>query len=179
MNAWRELEFLGRADTQVKIRGVRVEPGEAEAAMLAHPSVKTGVVVAEPDRSGSIQLAAFVEVNDASTTSSELRAHLLARLPEAMVPHRIAIVERLPTTRMARSTDQHWWAIRPPFQIPRLGASSQIDAARYRIVANRDRRDSVWPGGRPLPRGWRVVGEPAALEQCLAEIEGAAGAPLH
>lgn len=102
------IEFGGRVDDQVKIRGHRVELGEVEAVVIAHPEVNLAVVVAHTDgeRTGT-SLMAFVEpVVDAAggrasgATDSELSASVQAavadRLPDPFVPSRVLIVDRLP-----------------------------------------------------------------------------------
>ncbi|HEY3569258.1 MAG TPA: amino acid adenylation domain-containing protein [Thermoanaerobaculia bacterium] len=86
------LEFLGRTDLQVKIRGFRVEPGEVEAALLAHPAVRDTVVVARPGAGGESQLVAYVVGGE----GEDLRAFLRARLPEHMVPALLVPLEVLP-----------------------------------------------------------------------------------
>ncbi|HEY3569257.1 MAG TPA: amino acid adenylation domain-containing protein, partial [Thermoanaerobaculia bacterium] len=77
------LEFLGRTDLQVKVRGFRIEPGEVEAALLDHPQVRDTVVVALAGRGGDKQLVAYVV---GEPPAGELRAFLRACLPEHMVP---------------------------------------------------------------------------------------------
>jgi amino acid adenylation domain-containing protein len=89
------LEFLGRMDRQVKVRGFRVEPGEVEAALATHPAVRAAAVVARPVAGGDRRLLAFV-AGDA--TAEELRAFLARRLPEPMVPGRIVALAALPLT---------------------------------------------------------------------------------
>ncbi len=94
------LEFLGRRDGQVKVRGVRIELGEVEAALAAHPGVRQAVVVARRDR-GDLRLAAYVERagdGGAAPASAELRAFLRRRLIEPMVPAHIVILAALPLT---------------------------------------------------------------------------------
>ncbi|MFI0408238.1 amino acid adenylation domain-containing protein [Actinomadura sp. 3N508] len=91
-----DIEFLGRADFQVKIQGFRVEPGEIEHALTAHPAVGRAAVVARTAGSGK-QLAAFA-VADETVTGEELTAFLQERLPSYLVPSHIAVVERLPLT---------------------------------------------------------------------------------
>ncbi|MGW1726784.1 amino acid adenylation domain-containing protein [Streptomyces sp. NPDC002306] len=81
--------FVGRADEQVKIGGVRLEPGEVEAALAAHPGVRHAVVLASGDR-----LVGYAE-SDAAT-EAELREWLTARLPRHAVPWRIAVLPRIP-----------------------------------------------------------------------------------
>src|SRR5690606_8593363 len=77
------IEFLGRMDLQVKVRGFRVELGEVEAALTAHPAVDTGIVVAHGERDK--QLFAYY-TSTSPVASAELRAHLEAVLPDYMVP---------------------------------------------------------------------------------------------
>src|SRR5262249_51972817 len=79
-----ELEFLGRLDHQIKIRGFRVEPGEIETALAAHPEVREAVVLAREDRPGDKQLVAYVV--GGGPEAADLREHLRGRLPEHMIP---------------------------------------------------------------------------------------------
>jgi amino acid adenylation domain-containing protein len=91
------LEFLGRVDAQVKIRGFRVEPGEVEAALLAHPHVAQAVVAPRPDPNGDLSLAAWcVPAGGAELDAAGLREHLAARLPAYMVPAAFAVLPGLP-----------------------------------------------------------------------------------
>ena len=94
---WRpdgQLDFLGRADDQVKVRGHRVELGEAEAALREHPAVRDAVVVVR-ERG---DLAAFVVLHRGAAvpTADELRAGARRRLPSYMVPSAYAALDRLP-----------------------------------------------------------------------------------
>ncbi|WFE36500.1 non-ribosomal peptide synthetase [Micromonospora sp. WMMD975] len=92
------LEFLGRTDQQVKIRGVRVEPGEVETVLARHPAVSTAVVVARPGPDGQARLAAYLVTRGAPPAHTEIRAFLLARLPEPYVPSVFVPVDRMPLT---------------------------------------------------------------------------------
>jgi amino acid adenylation domain-containing protein len=81
------IQYLGRIDGQVKIRGYRIEPGEIEAAMRRHPSVRQAAVVPYDDASGNKRLAAyFVAENQSLELVDQLRSHLRTALPEPMVP---------------------------------------------------------------------------------------------
>ncbi|MEW5928741.1 MAG: non-ribosomal peptide synthase/polyketide synthase [Gemmatimonadota bacterium] len=94
-----EVEYLGRADFQLKVRGFRVEPGEIEAALCAHPAVRRAVVVARADASGGKRLVGYVvAVPDAAADPSELRSHLRERLPDYMVPSAWVALEAVPLT---------------------------------------------------------------------------------
>jgi amino acid adenylation domain-containing protein len=92
------LDHLGRADSQVKVRGHRIELGEIEMALRAAPGVDDAVVVADGDaRSG--RLVAYVVAGDpASVASSELRGRLRRSLPEYMVPSLFVTLDALPMT---------------------------------------------------------------------------------
>jgi amino acid adenylation domain-containing protein len=94
-----EIEFLGREDFQVKIRGHRIELGEIEAALGQHPGVKTALVTAAGEPRGNRRLVAYV-VSNASTapTETELQRFLSAKLPDYMMPAAFMLLERLPLT---------------------------------------------------------------------------------
>jgi acyl-coenzyme A synthetase/AMP-(fatty) acid ligase len=97
---WRPdglLEFLGRRDGQVKIRGIRVELGEIETALGRHPEVREAVVVPW-EVAGDRRLAAYVVPRSAAVDAPELRRHLAFSLPEAMVPAAFVLLDRLPLT---------------------------------------------------------------------------------
>ncbi|MBV9926801.1 MAG: amino acid adenylation domain-containing protein [Acidobacteria bacterium] len=93
------LEFLGRVDHQVKVRGFRVELGEVEAVLAAHPRVRDCAVAAREDEAGSLRLVAYVVARQARTlTASELRRHALRTLPDYMVPQSFVMLAELPKT---------------------------------------------------------------------------------
>lgn len=95
------IEFLGRMDQQVKVRGFRVEPGEIEAALIEHPAVREAAVVARDDEeTGNKRLVAYVAFNDGKApASSELRRFLREKLPEYMTPSNFVTLESLPLSR--------------------------------------------------------------------------------
>ncbi len=93
-----DLEYLGRTDSQVKVRGFRVEPGEVEAAVIAHPGVRDAAVVARQDPPGGLRLVAYVVWEGGAGAEAGLREALQARLPAAMVPASFVALEALPLT---------------------------------------------------------------------------------
>ncbi len=95
------LEFLGRADDQLKLHGLRIEPGEIESVLGRHPAVQECVVLAQQDASGEKRLAAYLvpRAGLGEPTPGELRQYLQGRLPEPMIPAAFVILEALPLTQ--------------------------------------------------------------------------------
>ncbi len=93
------LEFVGRVDHQVKVRGMRVELGEIEAAILKHPHVKQGIVLAKTDPTGQQTLVAYcVAAKGGEADTAALQAFLRGLLPDYMIPASVQWLETLPLT---------------------------------------------------------------------------------
>ncbi len=92
------LDFLGRTDHQVKIRGVRIEPGEIEARLAAHPAVAGAAVLAVGEGAGRRLIAFVVPRPGTEIAPASLRAHLRRGLPEAMVPAALHTLDAWPLT---------------------------------------------------------------------------------
>ncbi|MEV5320350.1 non-ribosomal peptide synthase/polyketide synthase [Streptomyces sp. NPDC052687] len=94
------LDYLGRADDQVKVRGHRIEPGEVEAALMDLPEVAAAAVVAVADPHGHTRLAACLVPadRDARPAAGEVRAALRRVLPDHMVPSAFTVLDALPMT---------------------------------------------------------------------------------
>ncbi|HEX8189579.1 MAG TPA: amino acid adenylation domain-containing protein, partial [Pyrinomonadaceae bacterium] len=91
-----ELEYVGRSDEQVKIRGHRIEVGEVEAALAAHGAVREAAVVVSGE-GGEKRLVAYATTRE-EVGAGELRRHLKERLPGYMMPAAVVVVERMPLT---------------------------------------------------------------------------------
>ncbi|HEV7446573.1 MAG TPA: amino acid adenylation domain-containing protein, partial [Steroidobacteraceae bacterium] len=91
------LEFLGRSDSQVKLRGLRIELGEIEAALLAHPDVAQAAVIVREDQPGEKHLVGYVTAaSGRSPDPASLRRALGSSLPDYMVPIAVLVLDRLP-----------------------------------------------------------------------------------
>jgi nonribosomal peptide synthetase DhbF len=100
---WREdgqLPYAGRADRQVKLRGIRIEPAEIEAALCRLPAIAHAVVAPRETAAGEIQLVAYAVParQDAPPEAADLRRSLAQCLPNAMIPAAIVMLEALPVT---------------------------------------------------------------------------------
>ena len=91
------LEFVGRIDHQLKIRGYRVEPGEVEAALVAHPGVRQVAVQGRND-TGEMRLVAYLVLRGAPLSAGELRAFLAPKLPDELIPSAFVVMSELPLT---------------------------------------------------------------------------------
>ena len=91
------LEFLGRKDDQIKIRGFRVEPAEIEGALRAHAAVREAAVIARDEARGERRLVAYV-VTSGQVQIEQLRTHLAAWVPDYMVPSAFVLLDGLPLT---------------------------------------------------------------------------------
>ncbi len=102
LTRWRAdgvIEFLGRADHQVKVRGFRIELAEIEGALLGMPAVKAAAVLPREQGPGDVQLVAYVVFGPGlEPTVTELRATLRDRVPGYMVPSSFVMLDDLPLT---------------------------------------------------------------------------------
>ncbi|MEV5906539.1 amino acid adenylation domain-containing protein, partial [Streptomyces sp. NPDC052127] len=98
-----ELEYVGRADDQVKVRGFRIEPGEVEAALAEHPAVAQAAVLARDDRligyvAARPDVASHSPLPGGPPSPAELAAYLRGRLPDYLVPAVFVVLDVLPLT---------------------------------------------------------------------------------
>jgi len=92
-----DMEYMGRIDEQVKIRGYRIELGEIEQVLLQHESIKEAVVITKADKEGEKKLVAYI-IGREDFHVAGLRAYLLTKLPEYMLPGHYVQVESIPLT---------------------------------------------------------------------------------
>lgn len=95
-----QIEYVGRMDDLIKIRGYRVEPNEIIAVLNAHPAIQASAVIEQHDGRENQRLVAYLVLNSAqaSPTASELRDHLRSRLPDYMVPAVFVVLPEIPLT---------------------------------------------------------------------------------
>ena len=102
LGRWRangEIEFLGRLDHQVKLRGHRIELGEVESVLGPHPAVREAAAVVREDNPGDARLVAYVvTAPDAKPNAADLRRFAQEKLPEAMMPSAFVFLDALPLT---------------------------------------------------------------------------------
>ncbi|WP_164021073.1 amino acid adenylation domain-containing protein [Pyxidicoccus trucidator] len=146
---WRNdgtLEFLGRTDFQVKVRGFRIEPGEVESVLRQAPYVQEAVVLAREDAPGDKRLVAYVVGTDGpeSVEPRTLREHLLRKLPEYMVPAVFVPMEALPLSPNGKvdrkalpAPDAERARTDAPFEAPRDAAEQALAAVWSEVLGVR------------------------------------------
>jgi amino acid adenylation domain-containing protein len=142
------LEFCGRIDEQVKVRGYRIEPGEIEALLAQHPAIGRAVVMAIEASPGDKYLVAFWEPRaDAAPSVAELRRYLADRLPAHMIPSAIASLPILPTTPNGK-IDRRALAAASRFDL--LATESELVPPRDELEANLVRMWEEVLGVKPI-----------------------------
>ncbi|HEU0013594.1 MAG TPA: amino acid adenylation domain-containing protein [Longimicrobium sp.] len=190
------LEFLGRLDEQVKVRGFRIEPGEIEAALRGHDAVADCAVVLREDAPGERRLVAYVAGPDAEVLAgADFRAFLRERLPDYMVPTAFVPLDAIPLTPNGKVDRRRL----PAPEAPRVSADADAGAPRgevERVLAEvwadvlRLERVGVHDnffalGGdsilsiqiiaRAAQRGVRVTPKQMFVHQTIAELAAVAG----
>ncbi|QSQ18814.1 non-ribosomal peptide synthase/polyketide synthase [Pyxidicoccus parkwayensis] len=138
------LEFLGRLDAQVKLRGFRIELPEIEAALQSHPGVREAVAVVREDVPGDKRLVGYVVASEPLDTAA-LRAHLKQRLPDYMVPSALVRMDAFPLTANAKVNRR---------ALPAPDAASSVPAQAYvapRTVTE-ERLAALWTEVLRVPR---------------------------
>ncbi|HEX2079519.1 MAG TPA: amino acid adenylation domain-containing protein, partial [Longimicrobium sp.] len=185
------LDFLGRLDEQVKVRGFRIEPGEIEGALRRHPSIRDCAVVVRQDVPGDARLAAYVV---GGVDADALRVHLRGTLPEYMVPAAFVALDALPLTPNGKldrrglpvpeyaSAEERWVAPRTPVEevlagiwaevlrVERVGATDAFfDLGGHSLLATRLCSAVRERLGVEVPV--RAVFEHPVLESFAAEVD--------
>jgi len=134
------IQFLGRADEQIKIRGYRVEPGDVEHHLQTHPSVEAAVVLAADDAYGQKALAAYIQAAGGLVLyTEEIREYLEGRLPLYMVPSHFYAIPEVPRTANGKTDKRALGSIAQP-------------------LARRSREDAAMSGTEAdIRRAWQAV----------------------
>ncbi|MFL9875924.1 amino acid adenylation domain-containing protein [Paraburkholderia megapolitana] len=136
LGRWREegwVEYLGRRDHQVKLRGQRIELGEIEAALRQHPAVRDAIVLLQGEGVRA-RLDAFALVSPGAPDGATLRAFLSEQLPAALVPARVHALESFPLT-VSGKTDRRALAELTPPASPDTDIASASTATREQVTA--------------------------------------------
>ncbi|MGW4844377.1 amino acid adenylation domain-containing protein [Nocardia brasiliensis] len=138
-----DLAYVGRADDQIKLDGVRIELGEVEAALGTHPAIHACAVTVREDRPGIRYLAAYFVVSAVhAPTPAELRAHLRPVLPASMIPSRFVPVTELPRTLNGK-IDRKALPVPTSAPAPAPADSAPLSAQIHRIWCDVLGRDAV------------------------------------
>ncbi|MFF4735196.1 amino acid adenylation domain-containing protein [Streptomyces sp. NPDC001262] len=129
------IEFLGRSDFQVKVNGVRIEPGEIEAALRRQPGVREAVVVAREDAAGDRALVGYLEAADGTGTvdTTAVREALTRVLPGHHVPSALVVLDRLPLSPNGKLDRAALPAPTPPAE-PDGAGEAPADSVEQRVA---------------------------------------------
>lgn len=123
-----QIDFIGRRDRQIKLRGYRIEPVEIVEALRAHPAVTDAVVLARTSENGTGEkrLVAYLEAEDRPALRQQLREHLAGRVPRYMIPTDLVLLDSLPLNRNGKVDEQALPALGPAepdpdFRAPHTG----------------------------------------------------------
>ncbi|GAB2727602.1 hypothetical protein GCM10010442_56590 [Kitasatospora kifunensis] len=171
------LDFLGRSDRQVKIRGHRVEPGQVESALHRCLGIKDAVVITVEDPTFGPRLVAYVEADaEAEVSEATIRADVATRLPEAMVPQTIVLMDQIPRSPLNGKVAR---ALLPPVKPPR------VERADVATMTTLERVVAMLAGdvfdGRPVGREedfFAVGGDSLRALQLLSRVSEVTGVAL-
>ncbi|MFE7853266.1 amino acid adenylation domain-containing protein [Streptomyces sp. NPDC057403] len=162
------LRYAGRADNQVKVNGIRVEPTEIETVLAQHPAVSRAVVTVREDPGGTKRLVAYVAQTgpaggiNATVSVADLRRFAAKRLPDYMVPAQLVVLDRLPLTangKLDRAALPEPEFARTEYQAPRT-AAERVLAEVYADVLGAGQvgvDDDFFAGGGDSIRSIQVV----------------------
>lgn len=167
---WRAdgtIEFCGRLDDEVKIRGHRVDPVAVEQALITHPDVMSAYVAAEKTAIRGTYLVAYLACRAGSEVDQPaLRRHMAGLVPAHLCPDVYIVRSALPLTahgkldRRRLLDGDHG---RPP-------RASRHDNQRYAVAVNGRGQYALWPAALPLPAGWTGAGPVGSRNECLAHV---------
>jgi amino acid adenylation domain-containing protein len=120
------LDFIGRADDQIKVRGFRVEPGEIEVTLATHAHVRQAAVGLREIAPGNESLVGYVVAGAAPVTAAELVKHLKGRLPDHMVPSRFMFLDALPLTPSGKVDRRTLASLALPVSPARISAEDDL-----------------------------------------------------
>ena len=141
------IEFLGRADYQIKLRGHRIEPGEIEALLEKQPGVRQAVIVLREDREGDKRLVAYLVAEQAGPDrAAALRGELSANLPDYMVPSAFVFLPEMPLTDNGKIDRKALLKLPPPAAAaPQSAQPAEQGSEMERVVAR------VWQEALGVP----------------------------
>ena len=157
------MEFIGRMDSQIKLRGRRIEPAEVEQALLAHPDIVTAYVTKERNALRGSYLAAYVTARAGTTVGRcELQRYMETTVADHLCPDIYIVREAAPLTPHGKMDRRRL------FDGTEQQNTEPAEARRAVVVVNEDEQYGMWPVSRPIPSGWRTVFGPGPVDDCRA-----------